>query len=66
MLWPNALLTQPATATLRIANADGSGVTRIISFNPGFYPLGLTWGLGGDQRVFSIANQVFSGGVYRA
>lgn len=62
----SALLQAPATARLIIANADGSGAVERVVFNPGFYPLGLTWAADGSQLVFSIANQVQGGGQFPA
>jgi hypothetical protein len=62
----SALLQAPATARLIVANADGSGATERVIFNPGFYPLGLTWSADGNQLVFSIANQQQQGGFFAA
>lgn len=62
----SALLQFPATARLIVANADGSGAVERVVFNPGFYPLGLTWAADGSQLVFSIANQLQGGGQFAA
>jgi hypothetical protein len=61
VFWPNPLLTEPATATLIAASADGSNPQRILTYNPGFYPLGLTWNRDGTRLLFSIAAQVTDG-----
>ena len=66
IFWPNPLLTQPATATLMTANANGSSVVRLLTFTAGLFPLGLTWSADGSRLIFSIANQVNAGGTFVA
>lgn len=66
IFWPNPTLTQPATATLRVANADGSGVVDLRTFPAGQYPFGLTWSSDGSRLVYAIANQVNQGGFWIA
>ena len=62
--WPNALLTEPVTATLITINSDGSGRTPLVSFNAQFYPAGLTWSSDGTQLIFGIGPQAFNGSQF--
>ena len=55
----------PTTTRLIIANADGSNASVRATFNPGLYPIGLTWAPDGSQLIFSTAPQfVQAGGSY--
>jgi Tol biopolymer transport system component len=62
--YPDPLLVGPATAELLTINANGTNRTSLLQFNPGFYPVGLSWTPDGNQLVFSIAEQVQSGGLH--
>lgn len=66
IFWPNAVLTQQATATLMTANANGSAVVSLLQFPTGQFPMGLCWSSDGSQLIYSRAPQVFSGGTYLA
>lgn len=57
MTWPDALLQGPARARLIAVNADGSNFQVLVNFNPGFFPLGLTWSTDGADVIYSIAPQ---------
>lgn len=60
----SALLSQPATARLIVANSDGSNASIRATFATGLYPMGLTWSADGRQLIFSIANQFQQGGGF--
>ncbi len=62
--WPDALLQNPASARLMVVNTDGSNPRSLTTFNPGFYPLGVSWSADGTQLIFSIAQQVRTGGSF--
>lgn len=64
--WPDALLRNPASARLMVVNSDGSNPRALTSFNPGFYPVGLTWSTDGSQLVLAIAQQAQNGGTFSA
>lgn len=55
--WPDALLQGAATARLLAINTDGSNPMVLANFNPGFYPLGVTWSTDGSEVIYSIAPQ---------
>lgn len=62
--FPDALLTQPVIADLVVIEvATGTGQV-VASFNPGEYPIGVTWS-GNDQLLtFSLGLQVNHSGTY--
>ena len=62
--FPDPLLTQPVSADLVVIEvATGTGQV-VASFNPGEYPLGVTWS-GNDQLLtYSLGLQVNQGGVF--
>lgn len=62
--YPDPFLVEPATAELWTINADGTNRTSLLQFDPGFYPVGLSWTSDGNQLVFSIAEQVQNNGFH--
>ncbi len=61
--FPAANLSAPAQADLIVVQvASGSGQV-IASFNPGFFPIGLSW-RSASSLVFAMGSQAQSGGVY--
>lgn len=63
LTWPDALLQGPVQARLAVMNLDGSNGAYLATFNPGFFPGGLTWSQDGAQLIFSIAFQMQVPGV---
>lgn len=62
--FPDPLLTQPVIADLVVIDvATGNGQV-VAAFNPGEYPLGVTWS-GNDQTLtFSLGFQMQQGGTF--
>ncbi len=56
--------SQPVTSRLLVANADGSNPNVVFTFDPGLYPVGLGWSRDRTQLVFSIGQQIQSGGGF--
>jgi hypothetical protein len=62
--FPDPLLTQPVIADLVVIEvATGTGQV-VASFNPGEYPIGVTWTGNDQQLIFSLGLQVHHGGTF--
>lgn len=58
LYWPDMISgSQPITASLIVANSDGSNATLLTTFAAGKYPAGLSWSRDGTKLIFSIADQ---------
>lgn len=58
LTWPDPLLAGPVSARLLAVNIDGSNPLVLVNFNPGFYPMGVTWSADGSQVIYSVAPQL--------
>jgi hypothetical protein len=63
IIFVDPLMMQPARAELAVVNLGNGSVTTLLQFNPGFYPMGVSW-RGNNQLVFAIAQQSQSGGQF--
>jgi hypothetical protein len=62
LFWPDVLgSSRGVSASVIIANADGSNARVLTTFSEGFYPLGLAWAPDGTRLVISIAQQATLG-----
>ena len=62
--YPDPLLVGPATTALCVVDVGGTNRTTLLTFNPGFYPVGLSWTADGSQLAFSIAEQLTIDGFH--
>jgi hypothetical protein len=65
LTFPDPLLQGPVTARLHTINTNGTNAGTVLTFNPGFFPLGLSWTPDGSQLAFSIATQASGGGSFQ-
>ncbi|MEE4330811.1 MAG: hypothetical protein V2J10_08085 [Wenzhouxiangella sp.] len=64
IVFPDPLLTQPVSADLVVIDVTTGNGQIVATFNPGEYPLGVSWS-GNDQTlIYSLGLQVNQGGMF--
>lgn len=62
--FPSVLMTQPAQADLIVINPSAGTGQIVASFNPGNYPLGVSWASNDQTLYFAAGTQVQEGGQF--
>lgn len=64
IVYPDPLLTQPVSADLVVIEVGTGNGQIVATFNPGEYPLGVTWSGNDQQLIYSLGLQVNQGGMF--